>query len=228
MQTCWSFSNRVRWRCLDYVSRISSNLFLLESNYFYYIWRFLYQHEKLLRRFWMKKIQFNEITNFDIIRRRKSNSFFNLFECFRKLITDLSILQREIDQAFRDSMHLWKNVIRVCKDYFALIHELINFLTNTSILISVFQISIVNYEIIIRKSFTQQFLQNQVDEIEQYFVNKRFRRNESLFNQRDNNRYRKSDNFNNSRFRFSLDFKKCFVCEKLDCWFTNHSKNERE
>ncbi len=131
-------------------------------------------------------------------------------------MTDLDILQREIDQTFRDSMHFRENVIRICKNYSTLIHELINFSTNTSILISVFQISIVNYEIITRKSLTQQFLQNQNDEIEQYFVNRRFRRDESSFN-RDNNRYRENDNFNNSRSRFSLDLKNCFVCEKFDC-----------
>ncbi len=71
-------------------------------------------------------------------------------------MTDLDIIQREIDSAYRDLMYFRKNIIQTCKDHSTLIHDLINFSTNTSTLISMFHINIVNYEIIVKSSFNQQ------------------------------------------------------------------------
>ncbi len=120
-------------------------------------------------------------------------------------------------------MYLEKNIIRVCKDYLTLIHDLINFSTNTSFLINMLLINIVNYEIIV-KSFInqQQYVQDQDDNSEHLFVNERFRRNISSFNRRDNNinfdeNFNFNFNFNSYRFRVQLYSRKCFVCEKSDC-----------
>jgi hypothetical protein len=85
-------------------------------------------------------------------------------------------------------MHLRENMIRVCKNHSTLIHDLTNFSTNTLILISMLHINIVNYETIV-KSFInqQQYVQNQDDDNEHLFVNRRFRQDVSSFNRRDNN-----------------------------------------
>jgi hypothetical protein len=164
---------------------------------------------------------------FDIVEK---NSSFDLFECLRKLITDLDIIQRDINSAYRDLMHLRENIIRACRSHLTLIHDLTNSSTNTSALINMLHINIVNYEIIV-KSFInqQQYVQNQDDDNEHLFLDWRFRRNVSSFNRRDNNiNFCENFNFNDYRSRVQLDLKKCFVCEKSDCWFTNHSKNERD
>ncbi len=93
-------------------------------------------------------------------------------------------------------------------------------------------INIVNYETIVKSSFSQQYVQKN-DDNEHLFVDRRFRRDVSSFNRRDNSinsreNFRENFNFNSYRSRVQLDSKKCFVCEKLDCWFTNHSKSERD
>ncbi len=134
-------------------------------------------------------------------------------------MTDLDTIQREINSAYRDSIHLRENIIRACRNDSILIHDLTNFSTNTSTLISMLYINIVNYEIIV-KSFIdqQQYVQNQDDDNEHLFVDRRFRRDVSSFNRRDNNiTFRENFNFNDYRSRVQLDSKKCFVCEKSDC-----------
>ncbi len=106
----------------------------------------------------------------------KKNSSLDLFECFRKLITDLDTIQREINSAYRDLMHFRENIIRVCKNHSTLIHDLINSSTNTSILINMFYINIVNYKIIVKSSINQQqYVQDQDDDNKHLFVNRRFR-----------------------------------------------------
>ncbi len=146
-----------------------------------------------------------------------------MFECLRKLITDLDTIQREINSAYRDSIHLRENIIRACRNDSILIHDLTNFSTNTSTLISMLYINIVNYEIIVKLLINQQqCVQNQNDDNEHLFVNQRFRRDVLSFNRSDNNiSCRENFNFNDYHSRVQLDSKKCFVCEKSNCWFTN-------
>ncbi len=133
-------------------------------------------------------------------------------------MTDLDTIQRDINSAYRDSMHLRKNIIRTCRDHLTLIHDLTNFSANTSALINMLHISIVNYEIIVKSSFSQQYVQNQDDDNEHLFVDRRLRRDVSSFNRRGNSiTFRENFNFNDYRSRVQLDSKKCFVCEKSDC-----------
>ncbi len=134
---------------------------------------------------------------------------------------DLDTIQRDINSAYRDSMHLRENIIRACRNHSTLIHDLTNFSANTSALINMLHINIVNYEIIVKSSINQQqYVQNQDDDNEHLFVDRRFRRDVSSFNRRDNSitfRENFNFNFNDYRSRVQLDSKKCFVCEKSDC-----------
>jgi hypothetical protein len=115
---------------------------------------------------------------------------------------DLDIIQREIDSAYRDLMHFRENIIRTCKSHLTLIHDLTNSSANTLTLISMLHINIVNYEIIVKSFINQQYVQNQDDDNEHLFVDRRFRRNVSSFNRRDNNiNFQKNFNFNNYRSR---------------------------
>ncbi len=130
---------------------------------------------------------------------------------------EFNVIQRECDSAYQDSTRLRKTIIRVCKNYFALIHDLINSSMKISSLINILQTSIVNYEMI-KKTFTQHYLQNQDnndDANHQYFVNRRFHHDDSIHSFRDT--INRDNLFNRSRKKFLIDFsKKCFVCEKLN------------
>ncbi len=136
-------------------------------------------------------------------------------------MTDLDTIQRDIDSVYRELMHLRENIFRAYKNHSTLIHDLINLSANTSALINMLHINIVNYETIVKSSINQQqYVQNQDDDNEHLFVDRRFRRDVSLFNRRGNNitfRENFNFNFNDYRSRVQLDSKKCFVCEKSDC-----------
>ncbi len=93
---------------------------------------------------------------------------------------------------------------------------------NTSTLINTLQFSIINYEVV-RKSLMQQqhqYQQNEDEIDDQYFIDKQYRRKRS-FNRREN--FRDEDD----RFQ-ARRLKKCFVCEKSDCWSINHSEKKRK
>jgi hypothetical protein len=107
-----------------------------------------------------------------------TNLTLDLSECLRKIVTELDTIQRDIDSAYHESIHLRENVIRACRDHSALINELINSLYKSSTLISILLISIVNYEAIKKAINQHQFLQNDNDtndQYDQYFVDRRFR-----------------------------------------------------
>jgi hypothetical protein len=162
------------------------------------------------------------------------NSNVSLTECLRKMCFQMNIIQRDLNSAYHDSTRLRKNIIRACRDYSALIFELINSLMNTSILVNILQSSIINYEIVRKFLAHQQYHQN--DKIDDhYFIDRQYRRDESSYDRRDESssdrrvefyrdefRDRSNDKFSNRRS------KKCFVCDKFDCWSINHSDKKRE
>ncbi len=151
-----------------------------------------------------------------------ANSNVSLIECLCKLCAKMNTIQRELDSASHDSICLRENIIRTCRDHSALIFELINSSMNISTLINILQSSIINYEVV-RKSFMQQqdqYQQNEDEIDDQYFINKQYRREKS-FNRREDFRDRES------RFQARRS-KKCFVCEKFDCWSINHSEKKRK
>ncbi len=61
---------------------------------------------------------------------------------------EMNIIQKELDFAFYDSIHLRENIIRVCKDHFALTNDLNNASINVSDLINSLRINITNYEVV--------------------------------------------------------------------------------
>ncbi len=151
------------------------------------------------------------------------------------MYSEMNTIQKDLNPAFSDSIQLRENIIRICRDHFALTNDLNNASINISDLINSLHSSVMNYEAI-RKQHdfmqqsiylqqngpTQQILMNQ-DQSEldnQYFTDRQYRREES-FNRRENFRGR------NNRFQDNRRLKKCFVCEKLECWSTNNFEKER-
>jgi hypothetical protein len=146
----------------------------------------------------------------------------------------MNIIQRDLNSAYHDSIRLRENIIRVCKNHSVLIFELINSSTNILILMNILQSSIINYEIV-RKSFAhQQYHQN--DEInDHYFIDKQYRRSE--YNRRNESSFDRRIEFYRDEFRSSdrsndkfqnRRLKRCFVCDKFDCWSINHSDRKRK
>jgi hypothetical protein len=151
------------------------------------------------------------------------NSNLSLFECLQKLYVDLNIIQQELDSDYQESNHLRENLIRTCRDHATLIIELHNSSSNSSNLINSLYNSIINYESINKSKHT--YLQDiDIDDCthDHNFTNKQYRR--ESFTNHDN---RKLLTDSRSRDRFSVRAsRKCFVCDKINCWSTNHTKKK--
>ncbi len=151
-----------------------------------------------------------------------------LSECLQKMCLEMNIIQKELDFAFYDSIHLRKNIIKICKDHSTLINDLNNVSINVSNLINSLHISITNYEIVQKSAQFETYLQSNSNSFnqnqdDQYFTDRQYRRKE-YSNRRDEFR---DENRSNDKFRISRS-KKCFVCEKSDCWSINHFEKKRD
>jgi hypothetical protein len=73
---------------------------------------------------------------------------------------EMNIIQRELNFAFYDSIHLRQNIIKICKDHFALINDLNNASLNVFDLINSLHISIINYEVVQKLAQFETFLQS--------------------------------------------------------------------
>jgi hypothetical protein len=116
-------------------------------------------------------------------------------------------------------------LIRACRDHSILLIDIHNSLSKFSYLINAFYSNIVNYESINKKCNT--YLQS-IDIIDcdithdHNFIDKQYHR------EFDNNRSKFFIN-SRSRDRFLVRVsKKCFVCDKFNCWSTNHTKKKRD
>jgi hypothetical protein len=177
------------------------------------------------KRFNLTKWQFIHINNIIV-----ANSSLSLIECFQKLCTELNNIQKRLNFDYHDSNHIRKILIQACRNHSILLIELHNSSSNVSSLINFLYINIINFESINKKTNTylQNININECDHIncthEHNFIDRQYRR-ESI-NYRDN---RKFLNDFHSRDKFSIRFFKIyFVCDKSNCWSTNHSKKERE
>jgi hypothetical protein len=101
----------------------------------------------------------------------------------------MNIIQREFDLVFYDSTHLRKNIIRVCRDHFALTNDLNNASINVSDLINSLHTSITNYEVVQKSAQFETYLQSNSNSFnqnqdDQYFTERQYRR-EEYSNRRD-------------------------------------------
>jgi hypothetical protein len=159
-----------------------------------------------------------------------------LSECLQKMCLEMNIIQRKLDFAFYDSTHLRKNIIRICRDHFALTNDLNNVSINVSDLINSLHISITNYEVVQKLTQSESYLQqnsSDQEEDDQYFIDRQYRReNESFYDRRDEYSNRRDEfrgeDRSNDEFRISRFSKKCFVCDKHDCWSINHFEKKRD
>jgi hypothetical protein len=99
------------------------------------------------------------------------------------LCTKLNTIQRDIDSAFHESVHLRENIIRACRDHSALAIDMINSISDTFELVNNLYASIVNYESVhksIKQSDYMQSYKNEGEEKKTYFVDRQYRRDEFI------------------------------------------------
>ena len=180
----------------------------------------------------MNLIKWQIINLFDTI---SANSILSTTKCFRKLITEMNILQRDIDSQFEEQFYFRKNIIQIVRDHSAFLIELINSVNNVINLISNLQNSIINYEAMHRPSTHKNYVQfyknekmekNEIEN-EAYYIDRSYKKRKLKMRDRDrffcpcNMASRRLFKSNSSRQ------KKCFVCEKIGCWSINHTSQKK-
>ena len=132
------------------------------------------------------------------------------------MCTEIDIIQRDIDSAYHDSVHLRENIIRTCRDHSALVVNFINLIFDTLELINNLYAFIINYEAV--HKFVQQSYLRENESEKTYFTDRQYRRDEIEFYSRSRDqRYNRFDNSSRESSRDSSRRKRCFVCDKEDC-----------
>ncbi len=133
-------------------------------------------------------------------------------------------IQKELNSDYHDLSYIRGTLIWACRDYSALLIELHHSSSSCSDLINSLYISTIDYESINKKKNMYLKDINIVNESfhDQNFKNRQYHR--ESFSNRSND---KSTFDIRTRDKFLVpSSKKCFVCDKINYWWINHSKKK--
>jgi hypothetical protein len=134
-----------------------------------------------------------------------SNENKSIEECLQLLIKQLRHLQHGLNSKLRSEKFIHNKLINACQDVFVCQYACFKLSDSLVDLINDLRSSIIIY----------QKANSIIETFEAFFIDRRYHKNFS-------------PRINQNR-RFQKRFKrKCFVCQKEECWFTKHSKDERE
>ena len=150
-------------------------------------------------------------------------------EYFQLLIKKLRYLQHDLNEKFRIDKSIHNKLIIACQDVSACQYACYKSSNDLTDLINNLQ----SFIIIFNKSHSHQIENYQSDAA--YYIDRRYRN--SYFRKQPQLRFssrsssdqsripydRGKDNFDRNRTMISYNSeKRCFICEKVDCWFSNH------
>jgi hypothetical protein len=143
-----------------------------------------------------------------------SNEDKSTKECLQLLIKNLRHLQHDLNSKLRSKKFIHNKLINACQDVFACQYVCFKLSDSLIDLINDLRSSIIIYQKVNSANFIETF--------ETFFTDRRYHKNFSS----------RIDNFSlrinqNRRFQ-NRSKRKCFVCQKEECWFIKHSKDERE
>jgi hypothetical protein len=148
-----------------------------------------------------------------------SNESKSIEECLQLLIKQLRHLQHDVNSKLRSKKFIHNKLINACQNVFVCQYVCFKLSDSLIDLINDLKSSIIIYQKINSTNFIETF--------EAFFIDKCYHKNFSsridIFSLRINQNRR----FQNRRFQNRFK-RKCFICQKKECWFTKHSKNERE
>ena len=164
-----------------------------------------------------------------------ANPTLTTTECLRKMCTEMNKIQRNVTFVFQRNEHLKKNIIKTCRENATISTNFTNSSIDVSDLVNNLHASIINYETVYKlqtsaaaaADYVQKtgYLQKKNDD-ETYFVNRQFRRKQQYQN-RDRERER-NDRYPQTSRSSTFRKKRCFVCNRENCWSTNHTQQERD
>ena len=144
----------------------------------------------------------------------------------------MDMLQRGIGPQYAGAFHFRENIIRAVRGHPAFVAGLINTPEDTSGLVANLHSSIINYEAVHKTPHHGTYMlsyNNEEEEDEMYFVDRHYRGGRPSFRGRGRFYGRPRGGSSRGQHRPSVQRqKKCFVCEKVGCWSTNHTQQERD
>jgi hypothetical protein len=143
-----------------------------------------------------------------MIKSENENKFIE--ECLQLLIKNLRHLQHDLKSELRSEKFIHNKFINACQD--VIVCQYVCFKLSDSLvdLINDLRSSMIIY----------QKANSIIETFETFFIDRRYHKNFSL-------RINQNRRFQDRRFQ-DRSKRKCFVCQKEECWFTKHSKDERE
>jgi hypothetical protein len=133
---------------------------------------------------------------------KSENEDKSIEECLQLLIKNLRHLQHDLNSKLRSEKFIHNKLINACQNVFACQYVCFKLSDSLVDLINDLRSSIVIYQKFNSANFIETF--------ETFFIDRRYHKNFSL-------------RINQNRLK-----EKCFVCQKEECWFIKHSKDERE
>jgi hypothetical protein len=131
-------------------------------------------------------------------------------ECFQLLIKNLRHSRHNLNSELRSKKFIYNKLINACQNVFVYQYVCFKFSDSLIDLINDLRLSIIIY----------QKANSIIETFKTFFIDKRHHK---YFLSRINQNRR----FQNRRFQNRFK-RKCFVCQREECWFIKHSKDKRE
>ena len=142
------------------------------------------------------------------------------------MCTEMNEIQRNVILVFQKNEHLKKNIIKTCRENATISANFTNPSIDVSGLVNHLHASIINYEAVYKSqtSATAAAGYVQKNDDETYFVNRQFKR-EQQYRGRERE---KDDRYPQTPKSSTFRKKRCFVCNRENCWSINHIQQERD
>ncbi len=154
-----------------------------------------------------------------------------------KICTEIDKIQRNVNPAYHNRLHLQENIIWAYLGHPALAAGLTNSPLETSDMVNSLFSSFIKYKEVHKPTSTENYVQSENDweEDEIFFTDRQYRRYGSMRDRYKSAAYTlRGGPHTNRTFssrplsRLFQHTKKCFVCGKISCWSTNHTQQESD
>ena len=147
-------------------------------------------------------------------------------ECLQFLIKKLRHLQHDLNEKFRFDKFIHNKLITTCQEMLACQYVCFKFFDTLADLINDLQLFII----IFSKSHLHQ-VENHQSEIA-YYIDRRYKFRKRFSDNSNQSRIsydRKKNDFDQNRamISYNAEKKRCFICNKTDCWSTNRTWEKR-
>ena len=151
----------------------------------------------------------------------------SMHECLQLLIKKFRHLQHDLNEEFRIDKFIHNKLITACQEVSACQYVCFKFFDTLVDLINDLQSSIITFS----KSHSHSAENYQPDVV--YYIDRRYKSRKRFLDDLDQLYDRKKNNFDRTIVSYNLKRydrkkKRCFICNRIDCWSINHTWKKRD